>query len=215
MPTTAITEAITTLAEAERRFNLNRTEDEQFFSEWRTGLPYLTDGERTRLNELRRRYLYQRAESQLLEGTVMLLLASPLLTIAGFYDPPFKVRAEESVQITLDDDEEVLQGCIDVLVLMNQLWVVVLESKKTTLSVWSALPQTLAYLMANPQPERPSFGMMTNGDDILFVKLTQIENRQYDVSRVFAPFISNQELYSILQVLKSIGRVIGAEGLEN
>lgn len=28
----AITEAITTLAEAERRFNLTRTEDEAFFS---------------------------------------------------------------------------------------------------------------------------------------------------------------------------------------
>ena len=125
----------------------------------------------------------------------MLLLASPLLAIAGFYDPPFKVRAEESVQIILDDSEEVLRGRIDVLVLEKQLWIVVLESKKTALSVWSGLPQTLAYLMANPQPDRPSFGMMTNGDDILFVKLTQMDNRQYDVSRVFSPFTSNQELY--------------------
>ncbi|HEY9599362.1 MAG TPA: type I restriction endonuclease [Cyanophyceae cyanobacterium] len=212
MSTKAITEAITTLAEAERRFNLHRTEDEQFFSEWRTNLLDLTDAERTGLNELRRRYLYQRAQSHLLEGTVMLLLASPLLAIAGFYDPPFTIRAEESVQITIDDGEEVLQGRLDVLVLQNQLWIVVLESKKTALSVWSALPQTLAYLMANPLPERPSFGMMTNGDDILFVKLTQIDHRQYDVSRVFAPFISHQELYSVLQVLKRITRVIGIEG---
>ena len=143
MSTRAITEAITTLAEAERRFNLHRTENEQFFSEWRTGLPDITDTEKTGLNQLRRRYLYQRAESHLLEGTVMLLLASPLLALAGFYDPPFKIRAEESVQITLDDSEEVLQGRIDVLVLQNQIWVVVLESKKTALSVWSALPQTL------------------------------------------------------------------------
>lgn len=210
MSTRAITEAIITLAEAERRFHLQRTENEQFFSEWRTGLPDLSDTEKTGLNELRRRYLYQRAESHLLEGTVMLLLASPLLAIAGFYDPPFKIRAEESVQITIDDGEEVLQGRIDVLVLHNQIWVVVLESKKTALSVWSALPQTLAYLMANPQPERPSFGMMTNGDDILFVKLTQIDHRQYDVSRVFAPFISHQELYSVLQILKRMSRAIGA-----
>lgn len=210
MSTRAITEAITTLAEAERRFHLHRMENEQFFSEWRTGLPDLSDTEKTGLNELRRRYLYQRAESHLLEGTVMLLLASPLLAIAGFYDPPFKIRAEESVQITIDDGEEVLQGRIDVLVLHNQIWVVVLESKKTALSVWSALPQTLAYLMANPQPERPSFGMMTNGDDILFVKLTKIDHRQYDVSRVFAPFISHQELYSVLQILKRMSRAIGA-----
>jgi hypothetical protein len=99
-----------------------------------------------------------------------------------------------------------------VLVLHKQIWVVVLESKKTALSVWSALPQTLAYLMANPQPDRPSFGMMTNGDDILFVKLTQIDRRQYDVSRVFAPFISHQELYSVLQVLKRMSRAIEVEG---
>ena len=207
----AITEAITTLVEAERRFNLSRTEDEAFFSEWQTSLPELSMTEQTALDELRRRYLYQRSEGQLLEGTVTLLLASPLLTIAGFYDPPFRVRAEESVQLKLDDGEEVLQGRIDVLVLLNQLWVVVLESKKTALSVWAALPQTLAYLMANPQPEQPSFGMVTNGDDILFVKLLQTGQRNYALSRVFAPFTSNRELYSALQILKRIGQVIGED----
>jgi hypothetical protein len=205
----AITEAITTLAEAERRFNLSRTEDEAFFSEWQTSLPELSMPEQTALDELRRRYLYQRSEGQLLEGTVTLLLASPLLTIAGFYDPPFRVRAEESVQLTLDDGEEVLQGRIDVLVLLERFWVVVLESKKTALSVWTALPQTLAYLMANPQPEQPSFGMVTNGDDIFFVKLVQHSQRHYALSRVFAPFISKQELYGALQILKRISQVIG------
>jgi hypothetical protein len=207
--TIAITEAITTLAEAERRFNLSRTEDERFFSEWQTTLPELSTIEKTALDQVRRRYSYQRSAGQLLEGTVTLLLASPLLTIAGFYDPPFRVRAEESVQLTLDDGEEILQGRIDVLVLLNQLWVVVLESKKTALSVWAALPQTLAYLMANPQPEQPSFGMVTNGDDILFVKLVQGAQRHYALSRVFAPFTSNREFYSALQILKRVGQVIG------
>jgi hypothetical protein len=205
----AITEAITTIAEAERKFKLSRTEDEAFFLEWQTPLPELSDAERLLLEEARRRYLYQRSQGQLLEGTVTLLLASPLLAIAGFYDPPFRVRAEASVQLTLEDGEEVLQGRIDVLVLLNQFWVVVLESKKTALSVWTALPQTLAYLMANPQPEQPSFGMVTNGDEILFVKLVQQEKRLYGLSRVFAPFSSNQELRNALQVLKRIGRAIG------
>jgi hypothetical protein len=204
--TLAITEAITTIAEAERRFNLSRTEDESFFPEWQIGLPVLLATEQTALDDLRRRYIYQRSEGQLLEGTVTLLLASPLLAIAGFYDPPFRVRAEESVVLTLNDGEEVLQGRIDVLVLLNRFWVVVLESKKTALSVWTALPQTLAYLMANPQPKQPGFGMVTNGDDILFVKLVQAEQRYYGLSRVFAPFSSSQELYSTLQVLKQLGQ---------
>lgn len=204
----AIPEAITTLAEAEGRFHLSRTEDETFFPEWQISLPELSTVDRANLDDLRRRYLYQRSEGHLLEGTVILLLASPLLAIAGFYDPPFKVRAEKSVQLILDDGEEILQGRIDVLVLLDRFWVVVLESKKTALSVGTALPQTLAYLMANPQPDRPSFGMITNGDEILFVKLVQKPDRQYALSRVFSPFTSKQELYSTLQILKGIGSAI-------
>ncbi len=207
--TVAITEAITTIAEAERRFNLSRNEDERFFIEWQSSLPALVATEQTALKDLRRRYLYQRSESQLLEGTVTLLLVSPLLTLAGFYDPPFKVRAEESVQLTLRDGEDVLRGRLDVLVLLDRFWVVVVESKKTALSAWAALPQTLAYLMVNPQKEQPSFAMITNGDDILFVKLMQAPQPSYAVSRVFAPFTSNRELASALQILKHFGQVTG------
>jgi len=202
------TEAIKTLAEAEHRFRLMRQEDSLFFAEWQDKLPELTEKQRSQLDELRQRYLYQRASGQLLEGTVTLLLASPLLAIAGFYDPPFLVKAEESVQLKIKDSEETLQGRVDVLVLKNDLWVVVLESKKTALSAWAALPQTLAYLMSNPQPEKPSFGMVTNGDDIFFVKLLQQPQPQYALSRVFTPFTSKQELYSVLQILKHLGKTI-------
>jgi hypothetical protein len=209
----AITEAITTLAEAEQRFHLSRTEADLFFLEWYTDLPQLTDAEKTGLAEMRRRYLYQRSQGQLLENTVTLLFASPLLTLAGFYDPPFRIKAEESVQIILEDPEEVLQGRLDVLVLKDQFWVVVLESKKTALSVWSALPQTLAYLIASPHPEQPSFALMTNGDDSVFVKLTRSTGGQYNFSRVFAALTSNQELYGTLQILKRISQVVGKESL--
>nr|WP_323374568.1 hypothetical protein [Nostoc commune] len=116
---------------------------------------------------VRRRYLYHRAGGDLLKGTVILLLVSPILALSGFYDPPFKIKAESSVELTLDDGEEILRGRIDVLVLQDQLWVMVLESKKTTLSVWSAVPQALAYMMANPNPSKAVFGMVTNGDDLL------------------------------------------------
>ncbi len=207
MPTIAITDAIKTLAEAERRFGLVRSDDD-FFPEWQVGLPELSIEEKGNLDDLRRRYLYQRSEGQLLEGTVTLLLVAPLLTVAGFYDPPFRVRAEESVQLTLEDSEEILQGRIDVLVLLNHLWVVVLESKKTALSVWTALPQTLAYLMTNPQADRSSFAIVTNGDEILFVKLRSGDRPTYAVSRVFSPFVSSRELYGSLQVLKHLGAIV-------
>jgi len=58
----AVTEAITTLAEAEERFQIRRTEEEGFFPEWQTDLPPLTEAERLGLVEMRRRYLYQRSQ---------------------------------------------------------------------------------------------------------------------------------------------------------
>jgi len=205
--TKAITDAITNLADAENRFRLVRIEDEEFFSEWYEELPALTEADKENLDVLRRRYLYHRAGGNLLEGTVMLLLVSPLLALAGFYDPPFRIKAEESVDVVLDDGEEILRGRIDVLVLQDRFWVMVLESKKTTLSVWSAVPQALAYLMANPNLNLPVFGMVTNGDDILFIKMVQADTPRYNLSRVFAPFTSAKELYIVLQILKGFGQL--------
>ncbi|PMB01574.1 hypothetical protein CEN49_27370 [Fischerella thermalis CCMEE 5273] len=65
--------------------------------------------------------------------------------------------------------------------------------------------------MANPHPDKPVFGMVTNGDDVLFIKLTQAETPQYDLSRVFALFTSKKELYEILQILKRIGEAIACQ----
>jgi hypothetical protein len=202
MQTLAVTE---TIAEAEKRLGLSRSKSQDFFTEWHDQLPEINPNDRTNLEILWKRYIYHRSGGHLLESTVMLLLVSPLLTVAGLYDPPFRIKAEESVQITIADSEETLQGRIDLLVLQDQLWIIVLESKKTMLSVWSALPQTLAYLMASPNTDLPNFGMLTNGDDIVFVKL---ENKHYAISRVFAPLSTQSELESACRVLCKIAEIV-------
>lgn len=204
----AVTEAIKSLAEAESRLNLSRTEDEAFFTEWQTQLPSLSDSEQTALDTLRRRLLYHRADGELLEGAVTLLVASPLLELAGFYDPPFRMKAEAAIEIAIDDGEETLRGRIDILILQNQLWVIVLECKKTTISTRSALPQALAYMMANPDLDKPRFGMLTNGDDVLFVKLMAQPTREYGLSRAFSIYTVRSELRSAFQVLKNLGQGI-------
>ncbi|MEG5035274.1 type I restriction endonuclease [Microcoleus sp. AT3-D2] len=206
----AVTEAIKSLAEAESRLNLSRTEDEAFFTEWQTQLPSLSDSEQTALDTLRRRLLYHRADGELLEGAVTLLVASPLLELAGFYDPPFRMKAEAAIEIAIDDGEETLRGRIDILILQNQLWVMVLECKKTTISTRSALPQALAYMMANPDLDKPRFGMLTNGDDVLFVKLRAQPTPEYGLSRAFSIYTVRSELRSAFQVLKNLGQGITA-----
>jgi hypothetical protein len=204
----AVTEAFKSLGEVETRLGLNRSEDSAFFREWRESLPNLSEAEQDRLTILRQRLLYHRADGDLLEGSVMLLVASPLLELAGFYDAPFKMKAEAAVEIAVDDGEEVLRGRIDALILQQNFWVLVLEAKKTTISTRSALPQALAYMMANTQSEQPTFGMMTNGDDVLFVKLTAQPLGQYSLSRVFSLYTLPEELQSVLQILKQIGQTI-------
>jgi hypothetical protein len=111
----AVTEAIQSLIEAETRLNLSRNEDEAFFLEWQSDLPELDATERTALETLRRRLLYHRAEGELLEGTVTLLVVAPLLELAGYYDPPFKLKAEAAVEIAIADGEEILRGRFDPL----------------------------------------------------------------------------------------------------
>ncbi|MDB9418859.1 hypothetical protein [Microcystis aeruginosa] len=61
--------------------------------------------------------------------------------------------------------------------------------------------------MANPRPEKPSFALVTNGDDLLFVKL-RANAHHYALSRIFAPFISREEIYKVLQILKHIAEAI-------
>ena len=204
MQTLAVTEAITTIAEAEGKFGLSRSESKDFFTEWYDQLPEIDPSDRANLEVLWRRYIYHRSGGHLLESTVMLLLVSPLLTIAGLYDPPFRIKAEDSIAINISDSEETLQGRIDVLVLRDRLWIIVLESKKTMLSVWSALPQTLAYLMASPNGDRPTFAMLTNGDDIVFVKL---EGKQYAMSQILAPLVNRGDLEVAWQVLRKIAEI--------
>jgi hypothetical protein len=204
----AVTEAFKSLADVESRLGLTRSEDKTFFTEWRESLPDLSAVEQDRLTILRQRLLYHRADGDLLKGSVMLLVASPLLELAGFYDAPFKMKAEASVEIAVDDGEEILRGRIDALILQQNFWVLVLEAKKTTISTRSALPQALAYMMANTQATQPTFGMMTNGDDVLFVKLTTQPSGQYSLSRVFSLYTLPEELRSVLQILKQIGQAI-------
>lgn len=204
MQTLAVTEAITTIAEAEGKFGLRRSESRDFFTEWYDQLPEINPSDRANLEVLWRRYIYHRSGGHLLESTVMLLLVSPLLTIAGLYDPPFRIKAEESIAIDISDSEEMLQGRIDVLVLCDRLWIIVLESKQTMLSVWSALPQTLAYLMASPNGDHPTFAMLTNGDDIVFMKL---EGKQYEMSQVLSPLVNRGELEVAWQVLRKIAEI--------
>jgi hypothetical protein len=67
----------------------------------------------------------------------------------------------------------------------------------------------MAYMMANPNPESPVYGLVTNGDEFMFIKMLTQEVPQYDLSNVFSLLIPRcNQLGDILQILKQIRRVM-------
>lgn len=203
----AIAEDIKTLRQVEEKLGLTLSFDGEFFTEWMNELPALSEAEQVRLEQVRNNYLYQISDGILLEETVKMVVLSPLLELAGFYQAPYKFKTEVSVEIEAQgDNEEILRGRIDALVLQDRLWIVLIESKKTTFDLELAIPQTLAYMAAHPEIEQPLYGMVANGSSYLFIKTL---GKQYAISDLFATRSQyRNNLYQVLKILKHLGQII-------
>jgi hypothetical protein len=199
-----ITEAIKTVGQIQEKLGIQLADEPTFFHEWLDSPNNLSDSDHQRLDQIRRNYLYQSSAGILLEETIKMVLLSPLLELAGFYQAPSKFRAEVSVAIeAIGDNDEILRGRIDALVLQDRLWIVLIESKKATFDLELALPQTLAYMAASPQPQQPLFGLIVNGSSYLFVKLL---NNRYGTSDLFATRPQHHNnLYEVLSILRHLG----------
>ncbi|MGF1493749.1 MAG: restriction endonuclease subunit R [Microcoleaceae cyanobacterium] len=204
----AISKNILTMAAVQKRFGVVPSSDEQFFAEWVSNLPELTVEEIGLLDQIKARFDRHRNQGPLAEGTINQLLISPLLTLAGLYDDPFFVSTESSLEIELKDHDEILRGRIDTLVIQQQFWALVIESK-STIAFSIALPQAITYMMANPHPDHPVYGLITNGDEFMFIKMLIQGLPQYDLSNVFSLLIPRRnQLHDILQILKQIRQIM-------
>lgn len=203
-----ITDSIKSLKNLQTRCNLTQADSDRFFYEWIEELPELNEQEQTGIARIKQRYDYHRVDGLLLEGTINLLVVSPLLEVAGFLDPPYKIRSPYSVGLELEDPNETIRGFIDTLVVHEKLWILVVESKRNSIPIPAALPQLLAYMLTNPQSDKPVFGMATNGDEFVFLKLTITDTPQYDVSRTFSLFPRRHELAEVLRILKRLGQAV-------
>lgn len=192
------------------KFGLQRTEAEGLFPEWQENLPELTQTERQAIDRLKSNYLYL-LEYPVLESIVKMVVLSPLLDQAGFYAPPFRVIGELAVKVEAEDEGEVIRGEIDVLVLQEQFWLTVIEAKNSEFSLTKAISQGLAYMLANPHPERRAFGAVTNGTEFLFMKLIYTTPPQYSLSNTFSLLNQGNDYYKVLQILKRLGELLQQE----
>ncbi|MBE9127211.1 MULTISPECIES: type I restriction endonuclease [unclassified Coleofasciculus] len=197
-----------TLSQLTELFGLTITYDDQFFTEWLDNLPELTDIEKQQLDRVKRNYISLIERHTLSENLVKMVVVEHLLDLADFYLPPFDVKDEKSVELSVLDEDKLIRGRLDFLVFKNQVWFAVIESKNAGISLREALPQCLAYMLNNPQPDRSIFGLLTNGDDFVFVKLTQQGTPKYALSDKFTLWKRENELYKVLSILKKLGQLI-------
>ncbi|MBD2250172.1 type I restriction endonuclease [Nostoc parmelioides] len=196
------------IAYLEERFGLQISKDENFFREWFESLPEITDVEKQYLDRVKNNFLNLVQRPPILENAVKMVVLSPLLDLAGFYSQPFSIATEESIEISVEDEEEIIRGRIDVLVIQEQFWLLVIESKRASFSLLENIPQALAYMLANPNQEKPVFGLLTNGSHFLFLKVNSSNTPIYGISDEFTLLKRKNELYEVLAILKKLSQIL-------
>lgn len=186
---------------------LEYVRDTAFFPEWQNDLPELTDLDRQLLDRVRDGFFNLMERPPLLEDVVRMAVVDPILFIGGFFLYPFYIRSEEAVTIEIADRDVIIKGRIDTLVLKDQFWMMVIESKKAEFSIEAGLAQILAYMQGNPHPERPSYGMITTGGSFIFLKLVAGNPPRYATSKGFFTRNPGNELYEMLRILKRLTQI--------
>jgi hypothetical protein len=196
------------LHDVEEKFHLVQIEDAQFFPEWQSHLPEITIAEQQWLDKVKPDFL-SISKYPLHEEIAKMVVLSPLLSLAGFFHSPFLPVAEKQVEIALEDDDELVRGRIDVLVLHQRFWVTVIEAKAKQFSLDQVLPQALFYMMSSPNLENPTFGFITNGRHFQFIKLARAGRFfSYALSDEFSLQRRENELYQVLGVLRKLGGLV-------
>ena len=188
------------------QFGLQLVRDRQFFTEWQENLPELTDQEKQFLDKVREGFFNLMQCPPYLEKAVQVSVFSPLLFLSDFFLHPFQIRTEQSTEIVSEDEGVAIRGQLELIVLKEQFWVLVIESKGFAYSSEPGLAQLLSYMLANSNLEKPGFGLLMNGLDFRFIKLLRDPVR-YGLSNQFNILNDGNELYPVLQIMKRLGEL--------
>jgi hypothetical protein len=195
-----------TMGQLEDRFHLERVKDAAFFPEWQTDLLELSDLEKSSLAEVAEEYDYLFRRDGMAESLVKMVVVSPLLKLAGFYRKPFQVTAEDRVEVLTEDEDTLVRGNIDLLVIQDRLWVVSIEAKRSQYSLEVAYPQVLFSMLSRATAQTSVFGLVTNGGEFRFIKLLKQEKPLYGISKLFA-IDDSEDLQTMARVLKHLGQL--------
>lgn len=189
-------------------FGIQLVTNDEFFREWQDELPEISDLERQLLDKVKAGYFNLLTYPPLLEDGIRMAILDPILFIGDFYLSPFNVTSEKSVELALEDEGVIITGRIDTLILKNQFWVMVIESKMASFSIEAGLAQILSYMLTNPHPDKPCFGLITNGGSFIFIKLVKEEIPRYATSNIFEIRNQGNQLYDVFKIFKRLSQLI-------
>jgi hypothetical protein len=175
-------------------------------------LEALTESEQEELEKIRELFNSYYGDGKISEGQIRFLFLAPLLRLAGFYTPHVKILLEEKIaDILVEDKDRLIKGRMDILALNRQIeeteitpfWVLVVETKNSTINALEGLPQLLTYAYDAIKEQSSVWGLCTNGMDYQFVYIQQANPPVYQLLPKLDITRANSSV-ELLQVLKAI-----------
>ena len=129
----------------------------------------LTERDLQELAQIRSDFDNYLSEGRVSEGIVKALTTEPLLRLAGFYRPPLKIGMEEQIaDITIEDEDATITGRLNILAVNKRqttaanayFWVLVIESKNSSVAPSAGLPQLLAYAYKSLERQESVWGLV-------------------------------------------------------
>ena len=171
-------------------------------------LESLTEFEQQELRQIQDDFANYLTAAKVSEGLVKALTTFPLMRLAGFYRFPIEIQLEEGIEkITIEDEDIVITGLLDILAINHTklgksqpFWVLVIESKNSSIDISAGLPQLLTYAFKRLAYQESVWGLVTNGLRYQFVYL---HRSTYQVMPDLN-LLETERAIQLLQVLKAI-----------
>ncbi|MEH1940340.1 MAG: restriction endonuclease subunit R [Nostoc sp.] len=144
------------------------------------------------------------------EGLVKFLTIAPLMRLSGFYDVPIRLTMEDSIAIAVEDEDKRITGRMDILAINSPqsniappFWVLVIETKNSSVNVIEGLPQLLTYAFKSLEQQPSVWGLVTNGQLYQFVYLRHDNQSNYELMPLLN-LSQSPDAIELLQVFKAI-----------
>ncbi|MBD2614376.1 MAG: restriction endonuclease subunit R [Nostoc sp. ZfuVER08] len=148
------------------------------------------------------------------EGLVKFLTIAPLMRLAVFYDVPIRLTMEDSVAISVEDEDKRITGRMDILAINNPqsniappFWILVIETKNSAINLSEGLPQLLTYAFKSLGEQPSVWSLVINGQLYQFVYLRREQQPTYQLMPLLS-LNESTDAIELLQVLKSICKLV-------